>query len=158
MKRRRDTRIGALLLVIVGVSCLYVYIGAGSGSGSQRMNPRASADFSEGWIWNDFDAALEKARSEHKYVLIDFWAVWCKECKEMGKKGFRDPEVVALLTDFVLLKVDVDVVPQLKAQFAVGGLPVIVVVNAQGEEVARAVGYQDAEQLKQLLQDVIGND
>ncbi|KYK33062.1 MAG: thioredoxin family protein [Theionarchaea archaeon] len=156
MNRKRDTRTGALLLVVLGVSCLYVYIGAENGS--QSMNPRVSAHLSAEWMWNDFDAALEKARSENKYVLIDFWAVWCKECKEMGKKGFKDPEVAALLTDFVLLKVDVDVVPQLKAQFAVGGLPVIVVVNAQGEEVARAVGYQDAEQLKQLLQDVIDND
>jgi thioredoxin-like negative regulator of GroEL len=69
----------------------------------------------------------------------------------MEKNGFSDPEVSDLLNQFVLLKVDVDVVPELKARFSVVGMPTIVVVTADGEEVARVVGYQDAQQLKVFL-------
>lgn len=145
MGKKRDRIVGMTFLVGLAVSCLYVYNGTG--------NSRVSANSSVNWMWNDFDRALEKAQAENKCVLLDFWAVWCKECKEMDKE-FEDPEVFNLLDDFVLVKVDVDEVPQLKAQFAVGGLPVIVVVNNKGEEVARVVGYQDAGQLEQLLQQV----
>lgn len=150
MRNRRDRIMGVTFLIILGVSCLYVYAGTEDTS-------EASVHSLLDWTWNNYDLALEKAQP-NKYVLIDFWAVWCTECKEMDKKAFRNPEVVRLLKDFVLLKVDVDTTPQLRAKFAVGGLPVLVVVNSEGEEVARAVGYQTTEQVIQLLQEVLTQD
>jgi thiol:disulfide interchange protein len=145
MVRKRDRIIGMIFLVGLGMSCLYVL----SGSEDRRTGGHSSVD----WMWNDYDAAMIRARAENTFVLIDFWAVWCKECKEMDEKGFQTPEVVQLLEGVVLLKVDIDEVPQLKAQFGVRGMPTIVVVNAHGEEVARAVGYQTAEQLTHLLEE-----
>lgn len=147
MTQKRDKIMGVVLLVILGVSCLYVLSG-------KEDTSKVSSSLVD-WAWNDYGMVVEKARTEDKYILIDFWAVWCKECKEMDKKAFQNPDVVKLLTHFVLLKVDVDDVPELKAHFAVGGMPTILVVNAEGEEIARAVGYQNAEQLKTFLEEVI---
>lgn len=147
MTHKKDKILGAVLLGVLGVSCLYVL------SGEEDADDASYSVID--WIWNDYDVVLEKAHSEEKLVLVDFWAVWCKECKEMDKKAFRDPEVVELLEHFVMLKVDVDEVPELKAHFAVGGMPTIVVVNAEGEEIARVVGYQNAVQLKAFLEEVI---
>lgn len=147
MTRKRDKIMGVILLVILGVSCFYVL----SGKEDTRKVSSSLVD----WTWNDYGTALEKARTDDKYVLIDFWAVWCKECKEMDRKAFQNPDIVELLTHFVLLKVDVDDIPELKAHFAVGGMPTVLVVNAEGEEIARVVGYQNAEQLRTFLEEVI---
>ena len=147
MVQRRDRIMGMAFLVILGMSCLYVL----SGSEDQNRGPGQS---DVDWIWNEYDVVKEKAQKENKYILIDFWAVWCTECKEMDVKAFQSPEVKEVLKNFVLLKVDVDEVPQLRAQFHVGGMPVIVVVTPEGEEVARITGYQTAEQLVRFLKEV----
>jgi thiol:disulfide interchange protein DsbD len=144
MVTKRDKIIGMACVGLLFVSCIYVL------SGSEDTDSM-SYHRSPGWTWNNYDQVLEEARSSQKYVLIDFWAVWCKECKEMEKNGFADPEVADLLNQFVLLKVDVDDIPELKARFSVVGMPTIVVVTAHGEEVGRVVGYQDAQQLKAFL-------
>lgn len=146
MKKKRDTLIGAAFLIVLGVSCLYVL-------GGTKENRAVYTDAE--WMWNNYDLALEKAQAENRAVIIDFWAVWCKECKEMDKHAFQDPEVRSLLDEFVLLKVDVDVVPQLKSQFLIVGMPTVVVVSPDGTEITRAVGYQTADQMYKVLKEVL---
>ncbi|MBU7018748.1 MAG: thioredoxin family protein [Theionarchaea archaeon] len=147
MVQRRDRVMGMAFLVILGMSCLYVL------SGSEDRN-KGPGPYDVDWIWNEFDVAKEKAQKENKYILIDFWAVWCTECKEMDSNAFQNPEVREVLKNFVLLKVDVDEVPSLRTQFHVGGMPVIIVVSPEGEEVARITGYQTADQLVRFLRGV----
>jgi thiol:disulfide interchange protein len=146
MKRKRDTLIGMAFLIVLGVSCLYVLCGP---------EEKHAVNTDENWMWNDYDLALEKAQAENRAILIDFWAVWCKECKEMDKHAFQDPHVRSLLDEFILLKVDVDDVPQLKSQFLVVGMPTVVVVSPDGTEITRAVGYQTADQMYKVLKEAL---
>jgi thiol:disulfide interchange protein len=163
MNRKRDMTVGIAFLIVLGVSCLYVLGGTEDEKGGISSTGLSSTGLSSTglnhaqseWIWNDYELALNEAGTENKLVLIDFWAVWCKECKEMNEEAFENPEVKYLLENFVLLIVDVDEVPSLKAQFLVVGMPTVLVVNSNGEEVARAVGYQNAEQLKKILEEVL---
>jgi thiol:disulfide interchange protein len=50
------------------------------------------------------DEALDIAAREHKPVLIDMWATWCKNCLTMDKTTFKDPEIVAALDGYVKIK------------------------------------------------------
>ncbi|MBU6998245.1 MAG: thioredoxin family protein [Theionarchaea archaeon] len=147
MNRKSDLIIGMAFLGVLGVSCLYVLGG--------NENSPESYSFSSNWVWNDYDRVMQQAQEENKYVIIDFWAVWCDECKKMDRVAFRDPEVCRLLGRCVLLKVDVDVIPELKSQFRVMGMPTVVIVSPEGDEVSRAVGYQTTEQIKRLLMEVL---
>ena len=148
MVTKKDKIIGMAFVGLLFVGCLYVLSGS---EDTESISNHRSLD----WAWNDYDQALEEARNTHRYVLIDFWAIWCKECKEMEKNGFADPDVADLLDQFVLLKVDVDAVPELKARFSVVGMPTIVVLTGEGEEIDRAVGYQTAQQLKVFLRGIL---
>jgi len=57
--------------------------------------------------WYSYEDAFVKARRENKYIMVDFYATWCKWCKKMEAETFTDPDVQALLgADFVSVKID----------------------------------------------------
>jgi len=72
---------------------------------------------STGLVWNlryagegtepgPVDAALARARADHKPVMIDFFAEWCAACKELDRETYVSPTVVAEASRFVRIKVD----------------------------------------------------
>ena len=55
----------------------------------------------------DIDAALARAQSDGRPVMVDFTATWCLYCKTIERNAFTDARVVAALKRFVLIKIDV---------------------------------------------------
>lgn len=55
----------------------------------------------------DVDDAVRKAATQHKLVMLDFYADWCVSCKEMERNTFSDAAVQSALKNAVLLQVDV---------------------------------------------------
>lgn len=77
---------------------------------------------------------LRRAKAERKMVLVDFWATWCKNCKQMDRVTFSDEGVRKRLEDFVVVKVQAEDFrdPRTKAildYFHVRGLPSYVVLK-----------------------------
>ena len=103
--------------------------------------------------WNSWsEAALVQAVEDKKPVLIDFYADWCIPCKELDKFTFSHPQVQAALADWERLKVDLtqdksDFAQDLISRYSIKGVPTIVFLNAQGEELiaARLTGFENAE-------------
>jgi thioredoxin-related protein len=107
----------------------------------------------EGWK-TDYTAALEQAAKENKMVLLDFTGSdWCGWCIKLQKDTFSKPEfkkfaeqsLVLVELDFPRGKPQTD---QLKKQneelaekFGVQGFPTLVLLDSQGQEAARNVGY-----------------
>ena len=88
------------------------------------------------------DAALARARAEHKRVLLDFGANWCPWCHSLHRLFTTNREVSAVLGgSYVLVMVDVNTRGGVARNAGINarygnpirlGLPVLVVLDADG--------------------------
>lgn len=115
----------------------------------ERERKRAETKFSWG---HDYNAALAKAAASGKKLFIDFETTWCGPCKTMDEWIWTDAEVAAALNaGFIGVKLDGDIEKALTKQHKVSGYPTMVVLDAKGVEITRAVGYQSSKEMLVLL-------
>ncbi len=91
----------------------------------------------------DLPSALERAQSEGKPILVNFYADWCVWCKRLESTTLRDAKVASVLQDRVVpLSLNVEGNGrELSNEYRVDGLPTIVVLDAGGREIGRIPGY-----------------
>ncbi len=143
----RTTKIILQLSLVAVLLCLAVGC-------TGQDNPTTSEEGAEGVAgaskvaWEEtWDAALSKARSEDKVVLVTFYADWCIWCKKLDETTLSDSEVVSLLAKkTVPVRLDIDGAgKELSDQYHVDGLPTVLVLNNDGTEIGRIPGYMPAE-------------
>jgi thiol-disulfide isomerase/thioredoxin len=116
--------------------------------------PVASAPGGEALWRTDYPGALQQAKSDPKLVLLDFTGSdWCGWCIKFQRDVLSTPKFGAYANkNLELVKVDF---PRhstqseelkhsntaLGKQFNVDGLPTFVLVNGDGKELGRQVGY-----------------
>ncbi|MCX6550143.1 MAG: thioredoxin family protein [Acidobacteria bacterium] len=77
---------------------------------------------------------LGVAAREHKPVLIDMWATWCKNCLTMDKTTLADPAVQSALAGYVKIKFqaespDEEPAKRVMQRFGAVGLPTYVILR-----------------------------
>ena len=106
---------------------------------------------------SDMTAALERARTEGKPVLVNFYADWCVWCKRLESTTLRDAKVASVLQNRVVplsLNVDGDG-KELSNEYQVDGLPTIIVLDADGRELGRIPGYMPPDSFLERVEDFI---
>jgi thioredoxin-related protein len=114
------------------------------------LSPLQAAD---NWV-TDLPKAQAQAKKEKKLVLIDFTGSdWCPPCKALKKDVFSSKEFLDYAKDkFVLVEIDFpNSKPQsaelkkankaLSEKYKIEGFPTVVVLDADGKELKKEVGY-----------------
>ena len=79
-------------------------------------------------------------------VLVDFFATWCGPCKMLSPVLEQLSEEV----DTLILKVDVDEVGAVAAQFGIQAVPTLMLFK-NGQRVDVRMGYQNKNQLLSFI-------
>ncbi len=107
------------------------------------------------WAAN-FTTALEQAKAKNRPVFVDVYADWCGWCKRLDQEVFTQNPVARMLNDsFVPVKVDGDKEPDFSQNYAIEGLPTMLVLEADGSEIGRIAGYKTAEALQKELTEIL---
>lgn len=99
--------------------------------------------------WQTYNTrVLLKADEEGRYVMIDFYSDSCVPCKELDAITFRHPEVVDILENFTLIKVDLTRGgSELIKEYNIKGFPTVIFLDPDGRELRsfRLLGYENPE-------------
>lgn len=112
--------------------------------------------------WEEYSPEkVEQAKASGTPVMLDFYADWCVPCLELERVTYTDPEVIDATSEFKKLKVDLtryesERSTKLRKKFEVMGVPTIVFINSDGEEVkdARVVGFLKPEPFLKKVNEV----
>lgn len=100
------------------------------------------------FISEDWNQALEKARAENKYIVLDCYTDWCGWCKVMEKKTFSDPNVAEYYNaNFIPVRIDMEkgIGIDLAMKYRISAFPSILYFTPEGRLVYRTVGYREIE-------------
>jgi hypothetical protein len=104
--------------------------------------------------WQPWSGKIfERAKAEHKLVLLDLGAGWCHWCHVMDEITYADPTVLELLrTRYLAVRVDQDARPDLAARYEDYGWPATIVFKWDGIELAKRRGYIPPKPMAGMLQ------
>ncbi len=103
---------------------------------------------------------LNLAKTEHKPVILDFYADWCPDCQLMEAHVFNQPEVLTLLRNFVWIKVDMTQdtpgIWALQKKYNISGPPTFLFYAANGTHLKQFdfVGSKSKKDIIKLLEQI----
>ena len=103
------------------------------------------------WMAQDLEGALAKA--DGKLILVDTYAEWCAECKELDEVTWPDPEIAAWIkNNAVPVRIDTyKVRKDLGQRFGILGYPTVLLLDGHGKEIRRSVGFLKPKEMLSFL-------
>ena len=94
-------------------------------------------------------------KSKDKPTIIDFYADWCEQCKELDKYTYIDPKVIELSKKFNNVKVDLTKGDkEIEGKFKIQGLPVVAFIDKNGKEIEelRITGFLKPDEFVKVME------
>ncbi len=104
----------------------------------------------EGW-GTDFTAATRVAAEEHRNILVAFYMPGCVYCDMMDRSVLPAAEVRAAIKGFVPVRVNMEEERELANRVGVMGAPTYAVLDARGNLLTKAEGYQPVDRFVRFL-------
>lgn len=98
---------------------------------------------------------LSVGKSTDKPTIIDFYADWCAQCKELDKYTYIDPKVIELSKKFNNIKVDLTKGDKdIEGKFKIQGLPVVAFLDKNGKEMEdlRITGFLKPDEFVKVME------
>ncbi len=113
----------------------------------------AAKDEHAGWLEQDLEGALARAKAEHKLVLVDIYADWCAQCKELDEKTWPETSVKQWIAqNAVPIRIDTDARRKdLATKLQIRSYPTVLLLDTEGRELRRILGFQKPETMRTWL-------
>lgn len=110
--------------------------------------------------WEMYTEYAVENISDKKGIIIDFYADWCIPCKELDALTFSDQRVIDLSKEFATFKADMtkSVSPEvesLRNKYTIIGVPTVLILSADGNELHRITGFVNADEFYNILNSVL---
>lgn len=115
-------------------------------------------------LWLQYHEGLEKARTENKYIMVDFYTDWCTYCKKMDKEVYSQESIKKRLREsFTSVKVNAESRKKVKLEgkdisqkdlarvFRVQSYPTIWFIDPQGKPIFPLPGFLPADNFAMVL-------
>lgn len=116
--------------------------------------PAVAKEEHAGWLEQDLEGALARAKAEKKLVLVDIYADWCAQCKELDEKTWPDAGVKQWIAqNAVAIRIDTDAKRKdLAAKLQIRSYPTVILLDAEGRELRRLLGFEKPATMKAWLE------
>ena len=106
-----------------------------------------TSKFVHGFINNQPQEALQKAKKANKLLLIDFFGIWCPPCTLLEEQVLSTTAFAKATTKYVKVRIDIDTneASAWMKHFRVNSYPTLLVTNHNLEEVDRFTGGMNLE-------------
>lgn len=94
----------------------------------------------------DLNVALKLSRDTKQKLVLIFSATWCGHCKTLK----QDFPYIKEFDDKIVCILDSDIEKKLARQFKARSLPTSIVLDSDGNEISRIVGYDKTSYTKWL--------
>lgn len=152
----------ALGWVALLIGARFLLFGFGAALPAGTVAPQEQAELA--WVVSSPAAdshmdLLAAAATEGRPAMVDFWATWCAQCKELDHKTWTDPAVRQEAERFQRVKMDMtlsesDWAKAQNATYGVVGMPTVIFFDSRGKEVTRFVGFQEPEKVLEIMKGV----
>ena len=122
--------------------------------GTWMLKPEGSTEEVNWKILTSLESIDNSIKAEDKPVMIDFYADWCAQCKELDEYTYTDPEIIELSESFNNIKIDLTQENEaITDRFDIKGLPVVVFLSPDGKEFKdlRVTGFLNPEEFKEKI-------
>lgn len=117
--------------------------------GTWNLKPSGATEHLNFQVLTSYSAITSSIQTEQKPVMIDFYADWCAQCKELDEYTYTDKEVIDLSNSFNNIKIDLTTPnEEIESNYGIKGLPVVIFMNSKGEELRdlRITGFLKPEE------------
>jgi thiol:disulfide interchange protein len=93
---------------------------------------------------HDVQTALRSATNGNRMVVVDVYTDWCGWCKRMDSDVYPDPQVAALGSEAVFLKLNAEDHSEgqrFAREHGVHGYPTTIIMDASGRSLDQHAGY-----------------
>lgn len=115
--------------------------------------PQSVAGAPRGWLEQDLETALAQAKAGGKPVLVDTYADWCAQCKDLDEQTWPDPQLSAWIRDnAVAVRIDTyKVRKDLGSKLGILSYPTVILLDGDGRELRRLLGFQKPTEMLKFL-------
>lgn len=104
--------------------------------------------------------ALEAAKEQKKYIMIDVYTDWCTWCKELDKKTYTHSSVIKLAKTLINVKINPETDPEAKEfikSYPIDGYPTILFIDWEEKLIGKIGGFLEGEDFAKKAEKILSS-